>query len=522
MVTCAELPSSIYNEIVNNIPVTCIKLTQEIEKDTQMDQHHENVKIEGNVFKRNEGVSHSDPNLIMINCESRGYENVNNWIECHVFDTKLDAIAIDCEWLATWFRMEEAEKVCLIQLSTSDACLVINVKEVEILPSHLVTLLRSEFIRKVGVNVNGDATRIKRDFSVEVCNFHDLSIAAKGLGSRSLRSLESMVSHFLKKEVDKDKSLSCSDWSLWPLQERQLQYAALDAILTFEVYEKGPPQIREQQSPPKRISEEEENNEEDEKKQKEKHSKDKDQKTSTTSASVSDFFIMMRNKSIVPPNRGIKQHPTIRYNDLINLIDDENDNDDNKRNTKQGNKKVQKKALNGLTLVVSGVLDSFTREEFYDYVKYHGANVSKSVTQKVTHLISDHGEVGASKKKLATKFQIPIVGEDTILGIVQSYIDTKPCIKKEKNYNLLSELPPRGLASNEEEENVISNYNEATKENDSASFIVKRGSKRKKPSYEKTKENRKSNDCSSNACEEHLLTKRAYPLRNTRKVSYTN
>lgn len=103
----------------------------------------------------------------------------------------------------------------------------------------------------------------------------------------------------------------------------------------------------------------------------------------------SDFFRMQRNKSMVPPNMG-KEHPH-------GMPD----------------------ALQGVCVVVSGVLDSFSRDDFHQYVTKHGGKVMKSVTKKVTHLVTDHGEAGPSKLKKCTDYGIKVVGEDDILSLVK-------------------------------------------------------------------------------------------------------
>ena len=98
---------------------------------------------------------------------------------------------------------------------------------------------------------------------------------------------------------------------------------------------------------------------------------------------------MQRNRSTLPPNAGRKECP-------------------------EGNAD----ALAGVCIVVSGVLDSMTRDEFSQYVARHGGRTSKSVTRKVAHLVTDHGEAGPSKLKKCSSFDIKVVGEDAILGMV--------------------------------------------------------------------------------------------------------
>jgi NAD-dependent DNA ligase len=78
------------------------------------------------------------------------------------------------------------------------------------------------------------------------------------------------------------------------------------------------------------------------------------------------------------------------------------------------------KALEGKCFVVSGVLDSMSRDECAAYVKKHGGAMAKSITLKVTHVLTDHGEVGASKRKQAIAKGIPIVSEDVMFELVRA------------------------------------------------------------------------------------------------------
>jgi hypothetical protein len=102
-----------------------------------------------------------------------------------------------------------------------------------------------------------------------------------------------------------------------------------------------------------------------------------------------NFFQHMRNSNVKAPNIGKKDHP-----------------------------KGSKDALANVCVVVTGTLDSFERSDMEDYVKEHGGKVSKTVTSKVTHLVTDHGEAGPSKLAKCKELGIPVVSEDVILQMV--------------------------------------------------------------------------------------------------------
>ena len=80
-------------------------------------------------------------------------------------------------------------------------------------------------------------------------------------------------------------------------------------------------------------------------------------------------------------------------------------------------------SLQGVVAIISGVLDSMSRDQMTKYIQKHGGKVVKSVTNSTTHLINDHGTVGPSKKKKCEAKNIPIVSENVIFELVQKSIE---------------------------------------------------------------------------------------------------
>ena len=117
--------------------------------------------------------------------------------------------------------------------------------------------------------------------------------------------------------------------------------------------------------------------------------KEKAAATKKSSSANASFFIMHRNKSIVPPTAGVKEHP-----------------------------EGPATALRSVKAVISGVLDSMDRVEMKNYIVRHGGQCVGSISKKVTHLLNDHGEIGPSKKNKCEGFGIPICSEDAIFALV--------------------------------------------------------------------------------------------------------
>lgn len=267
-------------------------------------------------------------------------------------------------------------------------CLVLSVGEWDKLPAPLLRLLADKNIAKIGVNISGDGSRLARDFNSPV---HGLLNLEKGRGPKV--TLEKLCSMYCPTNfhIDKDSvesKVRLGNWAAWPLSELQLKYASMDAVLSFAVFlfqRKGTWEQRCAMNLPGvgevaldsclPVPEAE---------------RTELQRAPSTGGQHSNFYLMHQNRSIVPPNMHKKEHPT-----------------------------GSKDALKGKVIVVSGVLDSMSREEMTKYVVEHGGKVGKSITKGTTHLVNDHGAVGPAKLKKCEAQGVPVVGEDEIFALVK-------------------------------------------------------------------------------------------------------
>ncbi|XP_011900951.1 PREDICTED: Werner syndrome ATP-dependent helicase isoform X3 [Cercocebus atys] len=98
-------------------------------------------------------------------------------------------------------------------------------------------LLENKAIKKAGVGIEGDQWKLLRDFDIKLKNFVELTdVANKKLKCTETWSLSGLVKHLLGKQLLKDKSIRCSNWSKFPLTEDQKLYAATDAYAGFIIY----------------------------------------------------------------------------------------------------------------------------------------------------------------------------------------------------------------------------------------------------------------------------------------------
>ncbi|MBR1792338.1 MAG: NAD-dependent DNA ligase LigA [Bacteroidales bacterium] len=76
-------------------------------------------------------------------------------------------------------------------------------------------------------------------------------------------------------------------------------------------------------------------------------------------------------------------------------------------------------SLQGLTFVVSGVFEHFSRDEIKESIELHGGKVSGSISGKTSYLLAGD-KMGPEKLKKAEKLGIPILSESDYENMIQS------------------------------------------------------------------------------------------------------
>jgi DNA ligase (NAD+) len=72
--------------------------------------------------------------------------------------------------------------------------------------------------------------------------------------------------------------------------------------------------------------------------------------------------------------------------------------------------------LSGKTLVVTGTLQRFTRDEITEFIKQHGGKAAGSVSKKTDYLVA--GEDAGTKLEKAKKLEVPVISEDEFLKLI--------------------------------------------------------------------------------------------------------
>ncbi|XP_062933266.1 bifunctional 3'-5' exonuclease/ATP-dependent helicase WRN isoform X2 [Cynocephalus volans] len=150
-----------------------------------------------------------------------------------------DVVGFDMEWPPI-YNKGKLHRVALIQLCVSESkCYLFHISSMSVFPQGLKILLENKAIKKAGVGIEGDQWKLLRDFDIKLESFVELTdVANEKLKCTETWSLNGLVKHLFGKQLLKDKSIRCSNWSNFPLTEDQKLYAATDAYAGFIIYQK--------------------------------------------------------------------------------------------------------------------------------------------------------------------------------------------------------------------------------------------------------------------------------------------
>jgi len=129
------------------------------------------------------------------------------------------------------------DKTCLVQVATRKQIYLIDPLAMggpaELAP--LAPVMASPDVRKIFHAAEYDIYVLKRDCGFEFANLFDTMISAQLLGYPSI-GLSALIERHFDKKLPKDEQRS--DWSLRPLRENQLEYAAADVKYLIRLTEK--------------------------------------------------------------------------------------------------------------------------------------------------------------------------------------------------------------------------------------------------------------------------------------------
>ncbi|KAK9290825.1 hypothetical protein L1049_009003 [Liquidambar formosana] len=146
-------------------------------------------------------------------------------------------VGLDVEWRPSFSRSIE-NPVAIIQLCVARKCLIYQLIHSPGAPQSLVDFLRKANYTFVGVGIDSDVEKLLGDYGFGVSNAVDLRVlAADGLGMKELRNsgIKNLAKEVLGREIEKPKRVTMSRWDNEWLTPAQVQYACVDAFLSYEI-----------------------------------------------------------------------------------------------------------------------------------------------------------------------------------------------------------------------------------------------------------------------------------------------
>ncbi|CAJ1802938.1 unnamed protein product [Sphenostylis stenocarpa] len=163
---------------------------------------------------------------------------VDAWISTNVRGNRAGLlVGLDIEWRPNTHRNMQ-NLVATLQLCLGQHCLVFQILHSPSVPPSLVSFLADPNVTFLGVGIEEDAEKLLEDYDLHVVTMRDLrSLAAEKLGDRELNraGIKSLGLRVLGLEVEKPKRITRSRWDNPWLTAQQVQYATIDAFLSYEI-----------------------------------------------------------------------------------------------------------------------------------------------------------------------------------------------------------------------------------------------------------------------------------------------
>ncbi|KAF5207786.1 Werner syndrome-like exonuclease [Thalictrum thalictroides] len=146
-------------------------------------------------------------------------------------------VGLDIEWRPNFNRNID-NPVATLQLCIGRKCLIFQFLYAPSIPKSLIDFLNNPSYKFVGIGIDEDVEKLLLDYSLRVANPVDLrSFAVNQLNRNELKNagLKEMARVVLDMEISKPKRVTMSRWDVEWLTYDQVQYACVDAFLSFEI-----------------------------------------------------------------------------------------------------------------------------------------------------------------------------------------------------------------------------------------------------------------------------------------------
>ncbi len=132
------------------------------------------------------------------------------------------------------FKKGKTYQVSLLQLGTDEKVFLFRLNKIGI-PKRLAEILASEKISKIGVAIHDDIASLRKIREYEPNGFVDLQQYVNNFGIED-NGLKKLVANILGFRISKRQQTS--NWEADVLSTAQIEYAATDAWVCYEIYKK--------------------------------------------------------------------------------------------------------------------------------------------------------------------------------------------------------------------------------------------------------------------------------------------
>ncbi|KAL5229273.1 hypothetical protein ABZP36_017538 [Zizania latifolia] len=149
-------------------------------------------------------------------------------------------VGLDCEWKPNYVSWKTS-KVAILQLCAGTRCLILQLLHATRVPASVKDLLADPGVRFVGVGVGQDMAKLEGDYGLTCAAPVDLEGICKRhlglLGGRSL-GLKGFAREMLGLAMEKPRRVTMSNWEKRVLDAAQIDYACIDAYVSYELGQK--------------------------------------------------------------------------------------------------------------------------------------------------------------------------------------------------------------------------------------------------------------------------------------------
>lgn len=171
-------------------------------------------------------VSHTG-NIIVVNTDEQAVAAIEAIRSAHCI------VGFDTETRPAFVK-GVTYKVCLVQLSAAKTGYLFRLNLLEGIPACLKEFLEDVNVIKVGLSTHDDFQNLRKwDENLSPRGFIELQHLVKGYGIEEM-SLAKIYGLLFKKRISKRQRLT--NWEAPSLTEKQLAYAAFDAVACVEIY----------------------------------------------------------------------------------------------------------------------------------------------------------------------------------------------------------------------------------------------------------------------------------------------